>query len=410
MTVSLTFLRVSCLAVAMVSVLGRSIAQDPAIPGPTGTVPSQWRLVWTESPQTRATMAWSTAREGERHRVYYDTESRGGVLDRYRWQVECQANGEYAIDEPELYYHHAALTGLSPSTTYYLVMASDDDVSREFSFVTAPDDDRPFAILHGGDSRSDRGMRRRMNQRIAQLAGADDGILALAHGGDYVVSGVLLTQWSPWMTDHELTVTEKGRLLPIIPTRGNHESLGPLFDEVFASPGGGLGVNFYATELSPQVLLVTLNTEIAAGGRQKRFLSDCLEANAGCRWKLVQYHRPIWPAVKLPSRGKTHWQPLFDKHDVDLVCEADGHALKRTVPIRGDAAHPEGVVYIGEGGLGVPQRTPNRHWFLKPPGFTASAHHVWLLRFSRDELRLEAVTVDGLIADRAVLKPRVRAR
>jgi len=29
-----------------------------------------------------------------------------------------------------------------------------------------------------------------------------------------------------------------------------------------------------------------------------------------------------------------------------------------------------------------------------------------VLRFSPDELRLEAVTVDGMVADRAVLKPR----
>ena len=374
---------------------------------PDGGAPAQWRVVWTEEPQTRAVVAWTTAVPGESHQVLYDTESRRDGAAEYRWRVPCQVNGEYtALGTSDLFYHHATLEGLTPSTTYYFVMKSDGQASRELWFQTAPADDRPFAILHGGDSRSDRDMRRRMNQRIAQLAKDDETILAMAHGGDYVYLGILISQWSDWMTDWELTTTDDGRVLPIIPVRGNHESFGLLYDEVFGSPGGGFGRNYFATRLGAGALMITLNSEIAAGGDQTNFLAECLAENTDVRWQVVQYHRPIWPAVKEPARSKVHWQPLFDAHGVDLSCESDGHVLKRTVPIRGDAAHPQGVVYIGEGGLGVPQRTPKDTWYLEPPGMAASVHHVWRLRFGPTALELEAISMDGEIVDRSALKPR----
>ncbi len=389
-------------AVALVSV--PALAQSD-VPGAEG--PVHGRLIWTESPQTRVTVAWSTWRPGAAHTVHWDTESRGADPAKYRFSSDSQTNGKFSSAEREIYYHHAAIDGLRPDTTYYLVMQSDGAVSRELHFRTAPDADESFAVIHGGDSRSSRVMRREMNALIAKLTADDESLLALCHGGDYVYYGASLRQWISWMTDHELTVAPNGRMLPIVPTRGNHEAKGPLFDQVFASPGGGLGKNYFVTEFSPQVAMVTLNTEVAAGGNQLEFLSKSLAEQRVKRWLLVQYHRPIWPAVKLPSRAKTHWQPAFDKHRVDLACESDGHVLKRTPPIRGDKAHPDGVVYIGEGGLGVKQRKPfmNR-WFLKPPGHASSDHHVWVLRFASDALTMRAITPEGEVADEHALHPR----
>ena len=377
-------------------------AQDPP------NQPIHTRLIWEEAPQTRARIAWSTPAPGDWHRVYYDTESRGGDPSEYSFQLDCQDNGKYSADEPVLYYHQALLTDLEPSTVYYLVLASDDQLTPEFRFETAPETDRSFAILWGGDSRSGRQSRQQMNRRIAGLVHEDPSILALAHGGDYIYSGRNFGQWVAWMEDHELT-RAGDRLLPIIPARGNHEAAGPLYDEVFGWPGGGLRRNYFATTLSPEVLWITLNTETAAGGDQAEFLDRTLKQNRASRWQVVQYHRPIWPAFKRPAGAKQHWQPLFDEHRVDLVCEADGHVIKRTVPIRGEEQHPEGVVYIGEGGLGVKQRTPRTdRWFIQEPGYAANGHHVWRLRFGNDALELEAILLVGGIADRHRLLPRSR--
>ena len=122
-----------------------------ARPGTTleGTTPGQWRVVWTTEPQTRAMIGWSTREQGKRHEVRFDTEPRDGNLDAYRKVVRCKQNGRYESfsDGPDLYYHSVQLERLKPATKYYVVMTSDGESSREFHFVTAPDDDRDIALL-----------------------------------------------------------------------------------------------------------------------------------------------------------------------------------------------------------------------------------------------------------------------
>ena len=385
--------------------------EKKAAPVLEGVKPAQWRLLWTADPATEVIASWSTKEKGTVHRVRFDTKSCGGKVSNYRKTVVCEKNGKFEGKKVELYYHHARLVGLTPSTTYYLTMESDGFATREFHFVTGPVDDRPFSILWGGDSRTDWKARAQVNQHIRKLAAADPSIIAFAHGGDYVMTGDLSGLWSRWMSDHEKTVTEDGRMLPVIPARGNHEAKGNQFDHVFNWPGGGLGKNYFAFKLGSEVFLITLNSETAAGGNQVKFLKKALVAQGKTRWLLAQYHRPIWPAFKAPGRAKPHWLPLFEKHNLDVVLEADGHTLKRTVPIRHEMADPTGVVYLGEGGLGVPPRKPKMdRWFIQSPGMAGSTNHVWKLSFSKEALKAEAILLDGKIADSYLAKPREREK
>ncbi len=244
---------------------------------------------------------------------------------------------------------------------------------------------------------------------LAQLIDLRPEVLALAHGGDYVLWGTQLPLWDRWLRDQKLVIGKSGRLLPILPTRGNHEATGPIYDEVFGTPGG-VDKNYYATMLTPEVLLVTLNTEIAAGGDQTLFLERALGSRRKTRWQIAQYHRPLWPAVKQPATAAPHWLPLFDRYALDLALENDGHALKRTVPIKNGVRSEDGTVYVGEGGFGVQQPTPDTaRWYLQSPGYAHSRHHVWELRCSAREL--EVLTWDlqaGKIFDRFALQPRAR--
>ena len=305
------------------------------------------RLIWAEQPQTSAIICWDTATEGANHRVYFDTESRKAVLKDYKSSQVCTSNGSYTWTPPkkkgeassapyktDLYYHHAQLTGLKPATTYYFIMASGDAISEEFNFTTAPATDAPLKIVYGADSRTGIEARRKLNVLIAKMVEEDQTIIAFAHGGDYVVNGSDLEGWKAWLKDHELTITASHRMIPLIPARGNHESKGPLYDQVLGFPGGA-GKNFFATPLSPEILFVTLNTEIQADGEQKVFLENALSMAKDIRWRVTQYHRPVYPAVKKePDAGLEHWVPLFDKYNLALACEADGHCIKRTIPIR----------------------------------------------------------------------------
>ena len=318
--------------------------------------------------------------------------------------LEADRNGRYSDESPTLFFHHVHLSDLKPAAKYHVVFESDGKRSPPMYFVTAPAEDLPLSILFGADSRSGLKERRLVNRMLSKMFTESQTaerapILALAHGGDFVAQGSHLDQWSQWMSDHELTVGADGRLLPIIPTRGNHD-YSELFNEVFAFPPND--DNYYTTDIGPQLRLITLNTEISIAGDQLDWLkSELPMSRSENRWLLVQYHRPAFPAVKQPCQNRTHWVPLFEKYDVDMACEGDGHNIKRTPPIRNSEIDPTGVVYIGEGGLGVGQRSPKKsRWYLSSPeAKTGMGHHVQLLTFDREQLAYRVVMLGGEVFD-----------
>ncbi len=371
---------------------------------PLGDGPGQLRVIWGVDPAHRATIAWSTRVAGDSPEVHIDTEPRSGAVDSYARTVAAGANGEYTNGGG--FYHHADVTGLLPSTTYYFVVVSDGKVSPEYHFVTAPVDDRPFRLLYGGDSRRPgEADRRTMNELIARMVEEDPGIIAIAHGGDYIQSEDSWEEWDSWMADHELTFTSDGRILPVIPTRGNHEGDGVMFNQVFGFPGGP-ELDYYATKLGANTLFLTLDTNVSIGGDQTAWLEQQLKDAGDIRWLFTSYHRPAYPAAKEPSGARQFWVPVFEKYSVDVALESDGHVLKRTVPIRDEKEDPTGVVYVGEGGLGVPQREPNMDWYLESPGMATSAHHVQRFSISPTEMVYEAVLMDGKVGDSLKFTPK----
>lgn len=382
--------------------------------GLVGTNPVHCRITFHSNPATEAILSWSTSEPGTSHRVHYDTISHDGNVEAYQFHKNSTRDGRFtngakADKDLKVYYHHTRLKQLQPATTYYCVMESDSQASREFHFRTGPNDDRKFGLIFGGDSRSNSTNRQLVNRFMSKTLEGQPDITAMVHGGDYVQNGNNLIQWALWLTHQQTTTTKSGRLLPVIPVRGNHEGKHPQFNEVFDWPGGKQN-NYYTVKIGSLVSLVVLNTETVAAGDQRKFLEATLGSNRTRQWQLASYHRPAFPAVKKPSHALQHWVPLFDQFRLDLVLEADGHVIKRTLPILAGKQNPDGVVYVGEGGLGVKQRNPDpSRWFLQHPGMTSKGHHVYLLTITKTRLLSQILTVsNGQVLDTWLRKPRRR--
>lgn len=404
--------------------MGQEAAAPPLVKPetlPVSTAPRHVRVTWMEKPATQAVISWSTTLPGETHAVHVDTAPRNGVRKDYAKRVREVHSGEYtrseddlAYGEPPLYYHHALLSDLEPSTAYYFAVASDEDTSQEFHFITAPVDDRPIRILFGGDSRIGGSEpylhedRRAINRRMALTAEEHEDVIAFAHGGDFFQRAEL-RYMKPWMTDHELVTTAKGRILPLIPTRGNHDrQIG--FEEMFYWPERSHDY-YYVTQLGAKTALVTLNTEISLAGAQSAWLAGTLkDLRPANDWVFVQYHKPSYPSVRGWTDGEDRrhfFVPIMERFYVDLVMESHDHAMKRTLPIREGGPHPQGITYIGDGGLGVPLRTPDpTRWYLQSPGLVKSAHHFHLLEFTDGAIRGRAFGMDGAVLDDFSLAPQ----
>lgn len=371
------------------------------------TVPAHFRVTWTADPSEKATISWSTAKRARKHFIRYRVK--GSAEKRATLAAET---GRYIGGDVELHYYHAKMSELKANTSYEFQIFSDNHKSKVMYFVTAPNHDRPLSIFSGGDSRTDLEERRRVNTMLAKMvddsyANEDpkDDLVAFAHGGDYIVKGTNLEQWKEWMSANELTIGPDGRMLPIIPARGNHDG-GKIFNDLFGLDANDK--NYFAVNLGAKIRFVTLNTEISTAGAQKKWLEKELKSSRlKNRWLVAQYHRPAYPAVKAPGTALQSWVPTFEKYNVDLVCENDGHSIKRTVPIRGNVKDSTGVVYIGEGGMGVPPRKPKtERWYLRKPGFASSGSHVFVLTFESEKLTSRCIGLNGDVVDEYALKPR----
>jgi hypothetical protein len=180
-----------------------------------------------------------------------------------------------------------------------------------------------------------------------------------------------------------------------------------MFGQAYGMPGGEKFC--YSSNLSPNFRIAVLNSEIPSTGYQEDFLKKTLESykSQKVKWQLAAFHRPVYPAIKKPG-GLKRLIPLLDKFEIDLVLESDGHCIKRTVPIKNGKQDDSGVVYLGEGGFGAPQRTPKKLWYLEEPGFAAKGDHHMELRVSSKNIEYKTLNLKGEVLDSFVFKPRKR--
>lgn len=339
-------------------------------------------LSWTSNPQSSISIGFEPQGESKDNFLVYDTVSHKVEDPSSAYTYSVKARDSKFEDYCSRYspnkfkYVRAELSQLKTSTKYYFRTYSAGAYSKEMYFVTGPRAEESFKLLSGGDSRSDRKQRVRMNKQLKNLLEEDSSYLALVHGGDFVSSGDSCTDWSEWLDDHQETIADDGRVLPIVPTFGNHENGGEeLYRRLFPHPD--YASRFYYNINFGLLDIVILNSEVSTEGDQKEFLSSSLAMlDKKQSFKIVGYHRPAFPAVKRPASTKS-FVPLLEKYNVALVLESDGHSLKQTCPIRNDSCEKGGVIYVGEGGLGVKQRNAGKSykWYFDG-GYAISQHHV----------------------------------
>ena len=344
--------------------------------------PSRLLVSWTKKPGEQINIGFEPRKDSKLNYVVYDEASKQGEDPSNAYTFSKKSNETFLETKCSRYspnkfrYVSTTLIGLKPDTKYYFRTVSDGVYSDELYFITGPKESTSFKLISGGDSRSDRDTRVKMNRIMRGFMERDPSYRGLVHGGDYVYSGSSCTDWSEWLDDHQETITSDNRVLPIVPTFGNHENGGEsIYKRLFPHPQGS--ESFYYNISFGMLDFVILNSEVSTEGSQKTFLKNSLEnLSKKNSFKVVGYHRPAFPAVKRPA-STTSFTSLLEQYNVPLVLESDGHALKQTCPVRNGRCEQGGVVYVGEGGLGVSQRNAGKSykWYFDG-GYAFSQHHV----------------------------------
>lgn len=317
----------------------------------------KYRLILVDDPSSTITIGWNQI-SGTSPIVHYDTVDHGTNHALYTFsKTEDRAVSHKGMDN-----RFVRLTGLTPNTNYYFVINDSQGTSQRFWFKTAPNDNSRLSFIAGGDSRNNSTPRQNANLLVSKLKPH-----AVFFGGDMTDSNSS-TQWQQWLNDWQLTTAGDGRMFPIIPARGNHETDSSTIYNLFDTPNTN---SYYAMTFGNNLIRTyTLNSEISVLGDQLTWLQNDLATSSGLTWKMAQYHKPMRPHAAWKAENNTQydaWAQLFYDESVRLVVDCDSHMAKTTWPVKPSAEpgndegfvveQTNGTVYTGEGCWGAPLRS-----------------------------------------------------
>ena len=366
----------------------------------------RYRLSWRDNPATSITIGFEIYAANSA-RVVYDTQDHGRDADAYR----LRANPSRTVNHAGMRNVFVRLGGLRPGTTYYFLVVDEKSVSRRMSFETPPDNpDTPLSIVAGGDSRNNRQAAVAANQLVSKLRPH-----FVLFGGDMTNTDTP-AEWQAWFDDWQLTISQDGRLTPIVPARGNHERANASIYNLFDVPHPDV---YYALSFGGGLLRTyTLNTLFPPGGHQLNWLTSDL-SRAKAAWKIAQYHHPMRPHTRSkPERDEliTLWATQFTRYGVNLVVESDAHTVKQTWPIRPSRApgssegfirdDKRGTVYVGEGCWGAPLRANDdpKPW-TRSSGRFNQFKWIWL---DGTQMQVRTVDIDRSAGTVAEVNPQAR--
>jgi len=352
----------------------------------------KYRLILLSNPSSTITIAWNQI-SGTNAKVYFDTLDFGMDFSLYANHREVDKSLSYRGMNNQF----VNLSNLLPNTAYYFIIKDSEGTSQRFWFKTAPADNSRLSFVAGGDSRNNRTPRQNANLLVSKLKPN-----AVFFGGD-MTDDDTDSEWKNWFDDWQLTTSKDGRMIPIVPTRGNHEGSNTIYN-LFNTPNQN---SYYAMTWGKNLIRTyTLNSEISVYGNQKTWLENDLKNSGNLIWKMAQYHKPMRPHTASKSEGNAlydAWAKLFYDNRVRLVVDCDSHLPKTTWPIQPSSEkgndegfiinENHGTVYTGEGCWGAPLRpnNDNKTWTRNSGSF----NQFKLIFVSQNKIELRTIKVDN---------------
>lgn len=384
-------------------------------------------LTWQRDPTTTMTIQW-IGPPAETALIHFAPLGKGSAdkkgkkaetIDKYE-EWASAATKQHSYPTTDLNVFRAELTGLTPGTEYQFRLDDNSPVAR-FRTMPAKATDA-FQFVSGGDCGTN-------VHAIANniLAAKQDPMFALI-GGDLGyddgkktdISLDFVRNYSRHMIDNQ------GRLVPMVVCMGNHEVNGgygktreaaPFF---FALHDGLFAERSYATlDFGDYLSLVLLDTgHVAAiNGEQTAWLDRVLAERVDRPHLIAANHVPAYPSYR-KSEGeggkagtgelnRTHWVPLFERHNIDAVLEHHDHTFKRTHPLMDGRVDSNGIVYLGDGSWGrlrSPKAPEDRPYLAT----TNESYHLTLHRLEGEQRFHVALEETGRVVDICMTKKRAR--
>lgn len=366
--------------------------------------PDRIILTWPSDPSTSMSVSWRTAVSDKRARAEIAAAADGpGFADQAR-TVEA-VTAPFRSGPGEAQYHTVRFTGLKPDTLYAYRVGDGSNWSEWNQFRTAAGGPQALTFLYTGDAQND--IFSKWSRVIRAGYRLAPGARFIIHAGDLVNRGSDDKLWGEWFG----AAGWINAVIPSLPSPGNHEYSSrkitahwrAQFDLPEHGPAGLEETCYYVDVQGVRIVSLNSNEQLE---EQARWLDEVLSGNRN-RWTIITFHHPVFSPARSRdnARVRSLWQPVFDKHGVDLVLQGHDHTYARSGLLAGEGAEPgkSGTVYVVSVGGPKMYKLDGRDWMKRA---AQDIQLIQIIRIDGGRLRFEARTPTGRLHDAFELNKR----
>ncbi|MEZ6122792.1 MAG: metallophosphoesterase family protein [Planctomycetaceae bacterium] len=305
-------------------------------------VPDRVVLSWAKDPATSLSVTWRTDTSVGDVIGQIASDDDGPKFADGAVTVKAVSE-EFSTDLGTSKRHSVTFENLKPGSQYLYRVGDGTSFSEWFACRTAPAAEQPFRFLYFGDAQNS---LREYWSRVIRRAYADAPAAAfVVHAGDLINNANRDAEWGEWF--HAGSFIHA--MLPCVPVPGNHEysrvlvgepQLSPHWRPTFTLPENGLPdlpETCYWFDY-PGLKLIALNSNVKIQ-EQAEWLDQVLTQNQQ-PWVILTFHHPLYSSKAGRDNAdlRAAWQPIIDRHRVDLVLQGHDHTYARTGLMTGDTA------------------------------------------------------------------------
>lgn len=381
--------------------------QDAPGPGyPSGPYPDRIILTWSDDPSTTMSVTWRTDTSVSRGVAEIAEAVDGPDVAKHARRVDAVTE-PYQTKAGPAHSHSVTFKGLQPGRAYLYRVGDGKRWSEWNQFHTAGKAGDPLTFLYLGDVQAE--IHSLWSRVIRQAFATAPDARFIVYAGDLINNNDRDEQWG----EFHAAASFIHRMIPVIAAPGNHEydlsdrRISPNWRPQFAFPANGpAGLEETCYWLDIQGLRLVVLNSVEKRKEQAGWLEQVLARNPA-RWTVVVFHHPVYSSARGRDNKEVRelWQPIFDKHGVDLVLQGHDHTYARTGPRRfgSTSSGDGGPVYVGS------VSGAKMYDFDRPKEFDRAAEQTQLfqvVRIEADRLRFEARTASGALYDAFELRKR----
>lgn len=379
-------------------------------------LPDRVILTPTATPATSQSVSWRTSSEVSTAQAQIAPMAPGPAFEATATTINAPAVDAIQADLGfPVKFHTVTFGELTPDTEYLYRVGDGVNWSAWYEFETASDQADPFSFIYYGDAQNyvHEHVSRVFRRAFSDRPQAD----LIVHAGDLVDVANRDNEWGEWF---DAAGWINGGVNSIA-VPGNHEyqsgALAKYWDKQFEFPKNGptaldaahpetayftdyQGVRFVALNSNP-------SGDAAAMQAQADFLDAALEENPG-KWSVVTFHHPVYAMTSTRNNQAVRdlWNPIFEKHGVDLVLQGHDHTYGRgnmKNASSGVSGVHNGTVYVvSVSGQKMYELNAGNNWTDNGAELEKASEFnqlYQLIDVDGDKIRYEARTADGKFHD-----------